>query len=159
VKTADFPGLITASKFEHTEFRINLGDDEILSVGRQGMKYMGEFVNDAGEAYAAMMLALHMKNHGAKVELSNGAKDTLIYMVESGPVEDGMEVCKKGRDALIALGLAIRIVMGGRDGYTAATYLGRDTYTALFPCADGSCADTIQQATSNRLAAVAAERV
>lgn len=60
-------------------------------------------------------------------------RDTLIALIEQGPCWDGDVPSKAGRDALIANGLAIRCVSVGSDGYTAATYKGRDAYKALFP--------------------------
>ena len=59
----------------------------------------------------------------------NGAQlDTLIGLVERGPLWDGDVPSKSGRDDLIDMGLAVRVVAKGADGYTAATYKGRDAY-------------------------------
>ena len=55
------------------------------------------------------------------------------------------------RDALIDRGLAARIVVRGEDGWQAATYAGRDAYTALYPGPDGP-ADTMAEARANRTA-------
>jgi hypothetical protein len=54
--------------------------------------------------------------------------DTLIALVEQGPLWDGDVPSKVERDTLIEQGLAVRIVFRGQDGYTAATYRGRDAY-------------------------------
>lgn len=70
-------------------------------------------------------------------------------LVECGPLWDGDLPSKTGRDALIAQGLAIRVVVKGEDGWQAATYAGRDAYRALFPGPDGP-AETIRQAKINR---------
>lgn len=75
--------------------------------------------------------------------------DTLVALVECGPLWDGDLPSKTGRDALIAQGLAIRVVVKGEDGWQAATYAGRDAYRALFPGPDGP-AETIRQAKINR---------
>lgn len=64
--------------------------------------------------------------------------DTLIALIERGPVWDGGIPSKIGRDVLIERGLAVRIISNGLDGwgdgYTAATYLGRDVYTCVYGC-------------------------
>lgn len=83
--------------------------------------------------------------------MTGGEKDTLIALVEHGPLWDGDVPSKVARDALIAQGLAVRVVVRGKDGWQAATYAGRDAYKALFPGPDGA-ADTINEARSNRLA-------
>lgn len=75
--------------------------------------------------------------------------DTLVALVECGPLWDGDLPSKTGRDALIAQGLAVRVVVKGEDGWQAATYAGRDAYRALFPGPDGP-AETIRQAKINR---------
>lgn len=66
-----------------------------------------------------------------------GALDSLIALVENGPLWDGNVPSKTGRDMLITHGLAVRVVAdtakeGWSDGYTAATYLGRDVYSFYF---------------------------
>lgn len=82
----------------------------------------------------------------------NGACiDTLIALVERGPLWDGDVPSKSGRDDLIERGLAQRVVVRGEDGWTAATYAGRDAYKAHFPGPDGP-ADTVAEAKVNRLA-------
>lgn len=81
--------------------------------------------------------------------LTGGEKDTLVALVEAGPLWDGDVPSKAGRDALIERGLAVRVVVRLEDGFTAATYAGRDAYRELFPGPDGP-ADTIRQANLNR---------
>lgn len=81
----------------------------------------------------------------------NGAQlDTLIGLVERGPLWDGDVPSKSGRDDLIDMGLAVRVVAKGADGYTAATYKGRDAYKSMFPGPDGP-SDTIAEAKANRI--------
>ena len=53
-------------------------------------------------------------------------------MVERGPICDGDIPSKSGRDNLIDRQLAVRVIVRGEDGYTAATYTGRDLYKTLF---------------------------
>lgn len=81
--------------------------------------------------------------------MTGAEKDTLIALVEQGPLWDGDVPSKTGRDALIAQGLAVRVVVNGEDGWQAATYAGRDAYKALYPGPDGA-ADTIKEAKVNR---------
>lgn len=83
--------------------------------------------------------------------LSGAEVDTLIALVEQGPLWDGDVPSKSGRDSLLQKGLAVRIVVNGADGYQAATYAGRDAYKARYPSAD-SAADTIGEARVNRMA-------
>lgn len=78
--------------------------------------------------------------------------DTLIALVEQGPLWDGDVPSKVGRDNLIERGLACRVIVAGNDGFTAATYLGRDTYREHFGTALGGKADTIAEARANRIA-------
>jgi len=72
-----------------------------------------------------------------EIMLSGACVDTLVALVEKGPVWDGNIPSKSGRDDLIDRGLAVRVVAntadeGWSDGYTAATYAGRDAYKAYF---------------------------
>lgn len=83
--------------------------------------------------------------------MTGAEKDTLIALVETGPLWDGDVPSKQGRDSLVRQGLAAKVVVKGEDGWQAATYAGRDAYKALFPGADGP-ADTIREATANRQA-------
>lgn len=79
-------------------------------------------------------------------ELSAAELDTLIGLVEFGPLWDGDIPSKAGRDSLIKMGFAVRIILCGEDGYTAATYSGGNAYTERY-----GPADTIGQAMGNRL--------
>ena len=63
--------------------------------------------------------------------MTGAEKDTLIALVEQGPLWDGDVPSKTGRDSLLARGLAVRVVVKGEDGWQAATYAGRDAYKAL----------------------------
>ena len=84
--------------------------------------------------------------------LTGGEIDTLVALVESGPLWDGDVPSKVGRDDLISRGLAVRVVVKGEDGFTAATYAGRDAYKAEFRSEATGRADTIAEAKVNRLA-------
>jgi hypothetical protein len=88
------------------------------------------------------------------IPLTGAEIDTLVALVEKGPLWDGDVPSKAGRDDLIARGLAVRVVVKGTDGHTAATYAGRDAYKRQFGSAvdENGTADTISEATANRLA-------
>lgn len=76
--------------------------------------------------------------------------DTLVALVEHGPLWDGDVPSKSGRDALLSSGLAVRIVVRGDDGWQAASYAGKEAYKAIYPGPEGP-ADTISEARINRL--------
>lgn len=76
--------------------------------------------------------------------------DTLVALVEHGPLWDGDVPSKSGRDALLSSGLAVRIVVRGDDGWQAASYAGKEAYKAIYPGPEGP-ADTIREARINRL--------
>jgi len=72
-----------------------------------------------------------------RIKDEGAALDTLIALIECGPVYDGDVPSKSGRDLLFALGMAIRCVAaternGWSDGYQVANCLGRDVYKYLF---------------------------
>lgn len=79
-------------------------------------------------------------------EFTGAQLDTLIALVESGPLWDGDVPSKAGRDDLIVSGLAVRVIYKGEDGFTSATYQGRDAYNARY---GGS---TINESMANRKA-------
>ena len=93
-----------------------------------------------------------MSDNGTKMKLSGAEIDTLVALVENGPLKDGHEPSKSGRDSLISWGFAVRIVNTLEDGWTAATYAGRDAYKEYFNTALGGKADTMREAHASRLA-------
>lgn len=90
--------------------------------------------------------------------LNSGERDTLVALIEGGPLWDGDVPSKTGRDELIQQGLAVRVVVRLQDGWTAATYKGRDVYRELFPDALGQPADSVSEARFNRLSEKANDR-
>jgi hypothetical protein len=61
--------------------------------------------------------------------LSGGAKDTLVALCKHGPLWDGDVPSKCGRDELLRLGLASKIVLKNNEqGYQAANYKGSRVY-------------------------------
>ncbi len=64
--------------------------------------------------------------------LTGAEIDTLVALIEHGPIEDGDVPSKSARNDLIVKGLAFKCVANGEDGYQAATYLGKDVYKAKF---------------------------
>lgn len=78
---------------------------------------------------------------------SGALLDTLIALVELGPVWAGDVPSKMGRNELIALGLAFPTLVQGEDGFTGVTYKGRDLYCYYF-----EKSDTVAEAKAFRLA-------
>ena len=76
--------------------------------------------------------------------LTWGQVDTLVALVESGPLFDGDVPSPTARNELIELRVAARVIVNGDDGYTAATYFGRDVYKARFGSALGGRADALR---------------
>jgi hypothetical protein len=77
--------------------------------------------------------------------LSGSLVDSLVALVEDGPLWDGNVPSKQGRDECIERGWAVRVVVKGNDGYTAATYAGRNAYNKHFG------GDTVRESHANRL--------
>ncbi len=77
-------------------------------------------------------------------DFTGGELDTLVALVERGPLHDGDVPSKTGRDTLLKMGFAVKIVHCGEDSYQAATYKGRDAYLRRFK------ADTVREAIANR---------
>jgi hypothetical protein len=79
--------------------------------------------------------------------LTGGEIDTLVALVENGPLWDGDVPSKSARDGLLERGFAMRCIVKGEDGWQAATYRGRDAYKAHF-----GNAETMPEAKANRAA-------
>lgn len=60
--------------------------------------------------------------------LDGSARDTLVALIKQGPLWDGDVPSKVGRDTLVYLGLASKVVVNGMQGYQAATNLGFDVW-------------------------------
>ena len=58
------------------------------------------------------------------LNISSAAKDVLYQLYESDALEDGDVISKSGRDTLIELGFASKLVLKREWGYQACTYLG-----------------------------------
>lgn len=98
-------------------------------------------------------LGTEMDNKQAEAKrlgMTGAEIDCLVALVERGPLWDGDVPSKRGRDALIEQGLAIRVIVAGKDGYTAATYMGSDAYKRHFGTALGGDAGIIEEAKANR---------
>lgn len=87
--------------------------------------------------------------------LAGAEIDTLVALIEGGPLSHGYEPSKSARDNLIEHGLAVSIVNKLEDGWTAATLAGRDAYKAHFGTALDCKADTMGKAQAARLARLA----
>lgn len=64
--------------------------------------------------------------------LTSSALDTLVALVENGPLWDGDIPSKQGRDELIKLGFAVKIIAHSQEGYQAATQAGSEYYIKHF---------------------------
>ena len=73
--------------------------------------------------------------------------DTLVAVVERGPVWESDLPPGVGVSELLALGIAFRTLVRGEDGFVGATYRGRDLYNHYF-----GKSDTVEQAKAFRLA-------
>ncbi len=73
-----------------------------------------------------------------------GELDTLIALVERGPLFDGDVPSKSGRDTLLKMGFAVQTVVKGEHGYQAVTMKGLEAYLRRYN------ADTIAEARENR---------
>lgn len=67
-----------------------------------------------------------------KSNITYGQLDTLVALVEKGPLFDGDVTSKTSRNELIDCGLASRIINKGEQGYQAATYKGSTLYCEIF---------------------------
>jgi hypothetical protein len=88
----------------------------------------------------------------SELTLTGAEVDTLVALIECGPLSHGYEPSKSARDSLIERGLAVSIVNKLEDGWTAATLAGRDAYKAYFGTALDGKADTMREAQAARLA-------
>lgn len=88
----------------------------------------------------------------SELNLTGAEIDTLVALIECGPLSHGYEPSKSARDSLIERGLAVSIVNRLEDGWTAATLEGRDAYKARFATALGGEADTMREAYASRIA-------
>jgi hypothetical protein len=86
--------------------------------------------------------------------LTGAEIETLTALVEVGPLWDGDVPSKSGRDSLTEKGYAVRVIVKLEDGYTAATYPGRDAYKKHF-----GNQDTMREAEAFRQAARALNNV
>lgn len=108
-------------------------------------------LHDAGSAVnvelAKQQLSVYDGKYTLPIKLTGGATDTLIGLIEHGPLWDGDLPSKGGRDDLIRLGLATRIFVSGSDGYQAATPMGAEVYRRMF-----GNTETVREAMENRRA-------
>lgn len=98
-----------------------------------------------------MTSSTSLRNMADRPFFSGAELDTLIALIENGPLSDGDLPSKHGRDLLIKRGLAVRVVMRGQDGFQAATYAGRDAYKAYYSMPDDP-SNTLHEAYLNRMA-------
>lgn len=78
------------------------------------------------------------------MEFTGAALDTLVALIEKGPLDSGDLPSKIGRDELLKSGLAYQIIAKKEQGYVAASYQGLMEYLDYFEV------DTIEHAIFNR---------
>lgn len=100
-----------------------------------------------------------LKAHLDAQKLSSAALDTLRALLERGPLGDGDVPSKSGRDELLEIGAAEKIVVNGEDGYQAATYYGRDVYQHTLLDSEGKVPTSLSKAFLAREANAAVERI
>lgn len=88
----------------------------------------------------------------SEMNLTGAEIDTLVALIECGPLSHGYEPSKSARNSLIERGLAVSIISKLEDGWTAATLAGRDAYKTHFGTALDGKADTMREAQAARLA-------
>ncbi|KAB8066244.1 hypothetical protein [Janthinobacterium violaceinigrum] len=88
----------------------------------------------------------------SELTLTGAEVDTLVALIECGPLSHGYEPSKSARDSLIERGLAVSIINKFEAGWTAATLTGCDAYKARFRAALGGKADTMLEAYAARVA-------
>lgn len=79
-------------------------------------------------------------------KLNGNLSETLIHVVEEGPVYAGDLIAPSIRDDLLKAGLVCMVPVKGEDGFTAATHAGKLLYLKTFQ------ADTIKEAMEKRKA-------
>ena len=80
--------------------------------------------------------------------LSPELLETLVQIVEEGPVWDGDIIAPSLRNDLLKAGLVVRVPVKGEEGFSAASHAGKLLYLKLF------AADTIPEAIAKRKASV-----
>lgn len=70
--------------------------------------------------------------------------DTLIALVEEGPVYDGDLPSKTARNDLVRWGYAVKVIVKGEDGFQAATVDAVGKYCQIFN------GNTVKEAMTNR---------
>lgn len=86
--------------------------------------------------------------HDVAQRMPADARETLRALLTNGPLSDGDVPSKQGRDWLLEASCASKIIVGGQDGYQAATYKGRDVFRHLFIDPDGKIPETLLEALS-----------
>lgn len=83
--------------------------------------------------------------------LHGGWAETIIALVENGPLDDGDIPSKAARDELIHRGFATKAIVNQQEAGNLATYRGRDLYKQLVDAPTMKEAIAKRQATPNFL--------
>jgi hypothetical protein len=79
--------------------------------------------------------------------------ESLLFLIEKGPVDDGDVPSKSTRDDLVTWGYAARIRVKDQDGYNAATHYGRHAFCEFYGV------ETMNEAYERRLMANVKKRL
>jgi hypothetical protein len=79
-------------------------------------------------------------------DLPSGWAETLITLIENGPVDDGDIPSKSARDALLGRGLSAKVIVNQQEAGNVATYYGRSLYCQLID------ASNLKEALAKRMA-------
>lgn len=71
--------------------------------------------------------------------------ESLLFLIEKGPVDDGDVPSKSTRDDLVDWGYVARVRVNNQDGFNAATYKGRNKFCEFYGV------DTMNEAYERRL--------
>ena len=87
--------------------------------------------NEVNWKIAMEFVVEHSKNDdAAKLYklLSGGETDTLKKCIEAGPISDGDVPSKDARDKLIDMGMVVKVVSKGEDGFNACNQIAYSFY-------------------------------
>lgn len=104
-----------------------------------------------GEINNEVWYRLDAKTPEERLEFTGAEIDTLVGLIEHGPLYAGDVPSKAGRDSLIAKGLAMPTIIKGEQGYTVATPAGQAAYRQYFCNPGGETAESMKEAYANRL--------
>ena len=95
------------------------------------LKHLLESIHESPETSSDASLAWAVKQIIRVQNMSGAEKDTICAAYRDGPLWAGDLPSKVARDALVAEGMMVQIVIKGEQGYNACTYLGCVAYNLI----------------------------